>query len=122
MPSKEPTFGEYLRQVRYEKDLSLRRAADLIGIKHSRLNEIEQGKDAHSGKSFVPTYVTVVRLAKAYSLPPDELLVRAGYTPGIELEPAEWELVRGYRALGGEKRLQLMSALHLLLGNPAEES
>lgn len=111
MPSKEPTFGEYLRQVRDAKDLSLRKAAERIGIKHSRLNEIEQGRDAHTGKLFVPTYTTVVRIAKAYDLPPDELLRRAGHEPGIELTEVEWGVIRRFRALSEAKRGRLEEML-----------
>lgn len=114
MPHQEPTFGDYVFQIRQSKGWSLREAAKRIGIAHSRLDEIEKMIDGRTRKPFVPSYINVVRLAKAYGLPPDELLRRAGYEPGIELEPQEWRLVKGYRSLPDELRGQLLQKLETL--------
>lgn len=111
MPTNEPTLGEYLKQVRLSKGLSLRQAAKVVGITHSRVDEVERMVDARSLKPFVPSYVTVVKFAKAYDLSPDELLRRAGYEPGIELEPEEWVLIKGYRGLPQDRRQRLLEAL-----------
>lgn len=86
------------------------------GMAHSRLDEIEKGIDSHSGKAFHASYQTVVGLAKAYGLPPDELLRRAGHEPGIELEQEEWEIVREYRLLAPEDRQALRTFLLTLRG------
>lgn len=115
MASREPTFGEYLNQVRRSKGLSLRQAAKLIGTTHGRVDEIERMTDGHTGKPFVPSYVTVVRIAKAYGLAADDLLSRAGYEPWIDLNEDEKELLRGFRMLATERRSQLRITLNLLL-------
>lgn len=117
MSVQEPTIGEYLKQVRLSKGWSLRQAAKAVGITHSRVDEVERMVDARSLKPFVPSYVTVVKFAKAYGLPPDELLRRAGYEPGIELEPEEWSLIRGYRGLPLGQRQRLLTVLRELEEN-----
>lgn len=111
MANKEPSLGEYLKQVRLSKGWSLREAARAIGIAHSRVDEVERMIDARSLKPFVPSYVTVVKFARAYDLPPNELLRRAGYEPGIELEPDEWSLIRGFRGMPPERRQRLLAAM-----------
>ena len=98
-------------RLRQTRGWSLREAASRAGIHHSRLDEIEKGTDKRSGKPLTPSYVNVVKLAKAYDLPPDELLKSAGYEPGIELKPDEWSLIREYRRLPETRRKQLLEAL-----------
>jgi len=104
-----------LGQVRRTKGLSLRQAAKLIGTTHGRVDEMERMVDGHTGKPFVPSYVTVVRVARAYGLLPDELLTRAGYEPWIELSEAEKELMRGFRELDDTRRDRLLDTLRDLL-------
>ena len=112
---KNQPFGEYIYRVRQAKEWSLRDAASRIGIAHSRLDEIEKGIDSHSGKPFVPSYVTVAKIAKAYCLPPDEFFHLAGYQPGIELTDEEWELIRGFRCLSREHYPHLFEVLARLV-------
>lgn len=90
---------------------SLREAAERAGISFSRLGEIERGRDSHSGKPFVPSYVTLCRLAAAYGLPPAELLSRAGHQPGPELTNEEWRILDAVRRLPTERRAELAAAL-----------
>lgn len=93
------TFGEYLLSIRLAKGWSLREAAKHVGLTHSRIDEVERMIDARTGKAFVPSYINVVKFAKAYGLAPDELLKRAGYEPGIELTSREWQIVKLLRQL-----------------------
>lgn len=111
MPHQQSQFGEYVFQVRQSKGWSLREAAKRIGIAHSRLDEIEKMIDGRTRKPFVPSYVNVVKLAKAYGLPPDELLRKAGYEPGIELEAQEWRIIRAFRAMPDELKGRLMGTI-----------
>ena len=90
---------------------SLREAAERAGISFSRLGEIERGRDSHSGKPFVPSYVTLCRLAAAYGLPPAELLSRAGHQPGPELTNEEWRILDAVRRLPTARRAELAAAL-----------
>lgn len=90
---------------------SLREAAEHAGISFSRLGEIERGRDSHSGKPFIPSYVTLCRLAAAYGLPPADLLRRAGHQPGPELTPEEWRMIDAFRQLAAPRRAELAMAL-----------
>lgn len=93
------TFGEYAYELRAARGWTLREAASRIGVSHSRLTEIESGIDGHTGKTFIPAYVIVVQMAKAYGVPTAELLRLAGHEPLLELEADEVELMTAYRAL-----------------------
>jgi transcriptional regulator with XRE-family HTH domain len=105
------SLGQYLRAVRIARGWSLRVAAKQIGIAHSRVDEIERMIDARTGKPFVPSYINVVKIARAYDLPLDDLLRRAGYTPGIELAEDEWRLLGLYRQLTPGQREALFTLL-----------
>lgn len=106
---QEPTFGEYLQSIRFAKGWSLREAAKHVGLAHSRIDEVEKMIDARTGKSFRPSYINVVKFAKAYGLPPDVLLRRAGYEPGVELTEHEWRLIRVFRQLPESAQEDLLS-------------
>lgn len=113
---RENAFGSYIYDVRRQKGWALREAASRIGIAHSRLDEYEKGHNWHSGKTFKPSYQTVVRIAKAYELPVDELLRLAGHEPGAELTDEEQALVNNFRALSGEGRTRALAFLQELRG------
>ncbi len=101
----------FLYRVRETLGWSLREAAEHAGISFSRLGEIERGRDSHSGKPFVPSYVTLCRLAAAYGLPPADLLRRAGHQPGPELTTEEWRMIDAFRQLPAPRRAELALAL-----------
>lgn len=105
---REPTVGEYLQQVRFTKGWSLREAAKRVGLAHSRIDEVEKMIDARTGKTFRPSYVNIVKFAKAYGLPPDQLLKRAGYEPGIELTDHEWRLISAFRRMPEAEQADLL--------------
>lgn len=107
----QPDLHIYLYRVRESLGWSLREAAERAGISFSRLGEIERGRDSHSGKPFVPSYVTLCRLAAAYGLPPAELLTRAGHQPGPELTAEEWRMVDAFRRLPADRRAALAAQL-----------
>lgn len=113
-----PTVGEFLKRARLERSLSQRGAAKLVGISQARVAEAERMIDGNTGKPFVPSYMLLLKFARGYGLPPDELLRMAGHEPGIELEAEEWRLIKGYRALPRPKRDHLFQVLEELLAAP----
>lgn len=113
-------LNNYLYRVREKLGWTLREAAERAGISFSRLGEIERGRDSHSGKPIVPSYVTLCRLAAAYGLPPAELLSRAGHKPGPELTCGEWRLLDAYRRLPSPRQDELVAALEHEAGPPVE--
>lgn len=114
MASSDGSFGEYIYRERQKRGWTLREAAKHAGIAHSRLSEMESGVDTHSHKVFRPGYVHVIRLARVYELPPDELLRLAGHAPGAELAPEEWQIISAYRRLDVDGRDRLIALLEQL--------
>ncbi len=78
-PTPEEKFGAYLRKLRAERGLSLRKAALLLGIGHMRLDEIEKGKSRSTGHPTHPKRELVAVIADVYDVPRDALLEMAGY-------------------------------------------
>lgn len=107
-------FGVFIFHERQKRGWTLREAAKAAGISHSRLSELEAGFDTHTHKAFKPGYVQVIRLARAYDLPPEDLLALAGHRPGSELAPVEWRLVGAYRRLPSAEREELLALMEKL--------
>ena len=77
-PSKE--FGAYLRELReHNTQLNQAEAARQIEIKPEQLNYFEQGTRA-------PPDTILIKLARLYHVPPEEILARA-YWPQLILLP-----------------------------------
>lgn len=108
MPDERKSFGDQIYELRQQRGWTLREAARHAGISYGRLGEIERGVDAHSGRPFVPSYMAVIKLARAFGVPPADLLREAGFEPGAELEPEEWDLIGVFRALSPESRAELL--------------
>lgn len=68
------TFGERVRQLREERDLSLRELAKRTGMTNATISQIETGRRTNA------TLATVARFALAFGLTPAELL------EGVEIE------------------------------------
>lgn len=77
--TSEQQFGAKLRELRENKEWTLRRAAKAAGITHQRLAELEAGVARGTGKATRPSKDVVGRLARAYDVPKDFLLELAGY-------------------------------------------
>lgn len=69
----------FLENKRKELNLSLRKAAEIIGVSHSYLSNLEKGVDPRSGAPINPTPETLKLIAKAYNIDYDLLLEYAGY-------------------------------------------
>ncbi|WP_144525746.1 helix-turn-helix domain-containing protein [Bacillus pumilus] len=70
-------FGEYLIKAR--GGISQRKAARQIGISHTFLGNMENGKDPRTGKEIKPTPETLKLISKAYRCDYEELMKIAGY-------------------------------------------
>jgi transcriptional regulator with XRE-family HTH domain len=70
-------LGNLIKELRGK--LSLRNAADKIGISHTYLDTIEKGFDKRSGKKVKPTPETLKLISKAYDYDYKQLMKIAGY-------------------------------------------
>jgi transcriptional regulator with XRE-family HTH domain len=80
MASEKRTLGEYLKERRTEKDLSLRRVSELSGISHTEIKRIEDGLRRQ------PSPQILRSLAKALDAPYEELMELAGYIDDMQEE------------------------------------
>src|SRR5688572_29553863 len=69
------TFGERLRQLRLERKINQRELAARVGIDFTYLSKIENGRMPP------PAAATIVKLAAALEVHPDELLLLAEKVP-----------------------------------------
>lgn len=69
----------FLMNKRKELKLSLRNAADLIGISHSYLNTLEKGVDPRNNAPVNPTPETLQLISKAYNTSYEYLMRLSGY-------------------------------------------
>jgi transcriptional regulator with XRE-family HTH domain len=76
-------LGERLRRIRIKKNLSLREAAERIGVSHTYLNSLEKGMHPQTGKPVNPSAKTLRGISKAYGIPIEELLVTDEEVDGI---------------------------------------
>jgi transcriptional regulator with XRE-family HTH domain len=67
-------MGERLREIRTKKNLSLREAADKIGVSHTYLNSLEKGANPRTGKPANPSAKTLLRISETYGIPVEELV------------------------------------------------
>jgi len=69
------TLQEILINKRKDLGLSLRKAAKLIGISHSYLNNLEKGIDPNTKAPVNPTPETLSLISKAYKIDYNELMI-----------------------------------------------
>jgi HTH-type transcriptional regulator, competence development regulator len=60
--------------------MSARQVAEMTGLSHSYILDLERGINRTTGKHITPTIETLARLSRAYRYSLDELLRIAGYT------------------------------------------
>ncbi len=68
-------MGEKLRIIRIEKNLSLREAAERMGVSHTYLNALEKGVNPQTGRPVNPSAKTLRRVSETYNIPMEELLL-----------------------------------------------
>ena len=67
-------IGARLKEAREARNLSLRKAAEMIGISHTYLDTLEKGRDPRTGNPVNPSAETLVQISKGYAIPIKELL------------------------------------------------
>ena len=67
-------IGKKLKEAREARNLSLRKAAEMIGVSHTYLDTLEKGRDPRTGNQVNPSAETLVQISKGYDIPIDELL------------------------------------------------
>ena len=67
-------IGKRLKEAREARNLSLRKAAEMIGVSHTYLDTLEKGRDPRTGNPVNPSAETLVQISKGYGIPIDELL------------------------------------------------
>lgn len=109
-------FGSYLKAQRKARGWTLKEAADRIGTSTSRLAEVERGKSYHTEHATRPSRDLVERMAKAYELPADLLLIEAGYTPSPakELSPEASRMLLLFESLPLDRRQLALGILRLM--------
>lgn len=73
------TIGEKLREIRNQRNLSLRQAAKQIGISHTYLDTLEKERDPRTGEPVHPSIQVLERISKGYRIPLSEFLMMMGY-------------------------------------------
>lgn len=97
-------FGEYLRNLREQRKLSLRDVAAKTGMSYSYLTQIEHGRRKAPGAELLK------KLAPVYGVPVRDLLKAAGYLDDIEpVKPTlseEEEVERAFQYVVSDPRYQ----------------
>lgn len=101
-------IGEYLREKRGIKELSLREAAKLSGLSHQHIRDIEAGKKS-------PTFDKVINILKAYHADILEFLKETGYLPSnkepvkgeklYKIPLASWSIAESHGEVYGERKI-----------------
>lgn len=66
-------LGAFIKNYRVNKDYSLRKFADKVGISHTHIDSIERGADPRTGKPVKITNETIESLAYAMNIDPSYL-------------------------------------------------
>ena len=74
-------LAQLLKEKRTAMNLSLRSAAELIGISHTYLDKLEKGFDSRTGVSNKPTPDTLKLISDTYNINYIDLLKYCGYIP-----------------------------------------
>ena len=74
-------FAQILKEKRAAMNLSLRSAAELIGISHTYLDKLEKGFDSRTGVCNKPTPDTLKLISDTYDISYIDLLKYCGYIP-----------------------------------------
>lgn len=78
-------IGAKLKELRERKGLTLRGAAILLGLSHSRLSDFEKGRTHGYDRPALPTQAFLEKAAKLYDFPEHTLKSLAGYSLAEEI-------------------------------------
>ena len=93
------TFGEAMKTLRREADVSQRTLADGVGVDFSYISKVENGRLP------APAADTVVRICQVLGVPPERLLSLTGKLPtdvqeAVGGSPAAQQFMRSAQQLG----------------------
>ena len=88
----EQSLGEYLRNLRLARKLSLREVEDASGVSNAYLSQLEQGKITKPSPHFLH------KLAGCYVVPYETLMEKAGYITREEPEAKSTKQRKGQLA------------------------
>ncbi|WP_169091023.1 helix-turn-helix domain-containing protein [Paenibacillus sp. PL91] len=77
-------IGSHLEKLRISCGYSLRKAAQLSGLSHGYIRDVELGTNRKNGSVIIPMPQTLRKFAEAYDGSYDELMVLAGHTVSNE--------------------------------------
>ena len=86
-------FAQILKEKRAAMNLSLRSAAELIGISHTYLDKLEKGFDSRTGVCNKPTPDTLKLISDTYDISYIDLLKYCGYIPEAPSDNIKPELL-----------------------------
>ncbi|MCR4401485.1 MAG: helix-turn-helix domain-containing protein [Firmicutes bacterium] len=112
-------IGDKLREIRIQRRLSLREAAEKVGISHTYLSALERGRDARTGRPVNPSAKTLMRIANGYGIAAQDLL-RLATGEGVEETDQVEAMARTLQSLAPEDQkviLYLIERLSASRGN-----
>lgn len=115
-------LGEYLREQRVKRNLSIRLAARSIGISVSRLEELESGISRTTGKPTFPTTDLLIKIARFFEQPLPLLLEMAGLTEVSPDERQEAEAIQLLRRMSPKARNLVVTIMRAIEAQDREES
>lgn len=112
-------INEIIKNKREELNLSIRKAAEKIGISHSYLTMIEKGNDPRTKKEIKITPETIKLISKAYKIDYDELMEAAGYieknsNEKFKITEDEKKIIETYRSLNKQGKEIIKQQLDLV--------
>ena len=72
-------LGVFLKKIAYDRQLSLRDFAKVLGISHAYINKLMAGVDPRSNKQISPSINVLLKIADALEIPRVEFLQQCGY-------------------------------------------
>ena len=88
--AKEPfLFGNYLKELRARKGVSLKKVEEATGISNAYLSQLETGV-----RRRIPTSKRLNALADYYNVSMEQLLLKAGYVKVVNLKETEEEKIK----------------------------
>ena len=104
----EKQFGSYLKQLRLDRNLSLRDVERITKISNPYISQIERGERG------IPNFSILKRLAEAYGVKVTDIFENAEKQSGIMAPNIEF-ISRGYEKLSEERKQSLKDFLQHLV-------
>jgi transcriptional regulator with XRE-family HTH domain len=106
-------FGEYIKEIREKKGLSINQLAVKSGVSNAQISRIENGLRE------LPRPNTISKLAKGLDVPATELMEKAGYFEGLDEQKRDG--VKNYFKLQGNLDERLEDLIKQAYGSKQEK-